>query len=212
MSSTNVSTSQSEYTFHAPEAPCSDALLTPSIIQICKTLDAKRVLDLGCGNGTMMVTLKQAGFQMSGCDPSESGIAYAQKALPDSNVKVLGVYDAPSKLGEDGFDVVFSTEVVEHLYSPRELPRFARQVLKPGGHLIVSTPYHGYLKNLLICLMNKWDWHHTALWDGMHVKFWSKNTLSQLLTEEGFVVERFIGVGRFRWLWMSMIIVARRAE
>ena len=212
MSSTNATPPDSEYVYHTPEALCSDAVVTPTIVQICTTLGAKRVLDLGCGNGSMMVALRRAGFQVSGCDPSASGIEYARQALPDANLRVLGVYDDPGELGEAGFDAVASTEVVEHLFAPRALPGFARQVLKPGGHLIISTPYHGYLKNLLIALLNKWDKHHVPLWDGGHVKFWSKHTLSRLLTEEGFVVEKFVGVGRSPLLWMSMILVARKKD
>jgi len=212
MSSTNITASGSEYEFHTPEAPSSDSIVTPRVVQVCSTLGAKKVLDLGCGNGSMMVALHRAGFQVSGCDPSESGVEYARQALPEANVRVLGVYDDPHELGEEGFDVVASTEVVEHLFAPRALPRFARQVLKPGGHLIVSTPYNGYLKNLLLSVTNKWDHHHTALWDSGHVKFWSRDTLSRLLTEEGFVVEKFIGVGRGPYLWMSMILVARRGD
>ena len=160
----------------------------------------------------MMAALHRAGFEVSGCDPSESGLEFARRAVPGANVRVLGVYDDPSDLGEAGFDVVASTEVVEHLFSPRALPRFARQALKPGGHLIVSTPYHGYLKNLLLALVNKWDFHHDVLWDGGHVKFWSRATLSRMLTDEGFIVEKFIGVGRCPFLWMSMILVARKAD
>ena len=159
-----------------------------------------------------MVALHRAGFQVFGCDPSESGVGYARQALPGADVRVLGVYDDPRDLGEGEFDVVASTEVIEHLFAPRALPRFARQVLKPGGHLLVSTPYNGYLKNLLLSVANGWDHHHTALWDGGHVKFWSRDTLSRLLTEEGFVVEQFIGVGRGPYLWMSMILVARRGD
>jgi len=212
VSSTNTPSPDSEYEYYSQEAPCSDIYLTPRVVQICTALGAKKVLDLGCGNGAMMVALHQAGFQVSGCDPSESGVRITREALPEAKVQVLGVYDDPNEMGEAGFDVAVSTEVVEHLFAPRALPRFARQVLKPGGHLIVSTPYHGYLKNLLLSLTNKWEGHHAPLWDGGHVKFWSKNTLSQLLTEEGFVVEKFVGIGRGPFLWMSMILVARRGD
>lgn len=123
--------------------------------------------------------------------------------------RLASVYESPNALGETGFDAVISTEVIEHLFLPAALPRFARAVLKPGGHLIVTTPYHGYIKNLLICLAGKWDSHHTPLWDGGHIKFWSRRTLSDLLEANGFEVVRFKGAGRVYGLWKSMIIIAR---
>src|SRR6266700_523843 len=57
---------------------------------------------------------------------------------------------APSAVGADSFDVAIATEVIEHLVRPHNLPGFAKQLLRPGGHLIISTPYHGYLKNPFI--------------------------------------------------------------
>lgn len=41
-------------------------------------------------------------------------------------------------------------------------------------------------------------------------KFWSRSTLTQLLAKEGFVAERFLGVGRLPWLWNIMILVMRK--
>jgi 2-polyprenyl-3-methyl-5-hydroxy-6-metoxy-1,4-benzoquinol methylase len=76
--------------------------------------------------------------------------------------------------------------VIEHFVRPFNLPRFAKQLLRPGGHLIISTPYHGYPKNLVLALANKWDAHLNPFWDGGHIKFWSRKTLSQLLNETGF--------------------------
>lgn len=207
-SSTTVPTDV-EYEYSSTEAPHTDNYLTPPILQLCRALGAKKVLDLGCGNGALCGKLFQAGFEVAGLDLSESGVEQAKKALPNVDFKVMSVYDDPADLGDSGFDVVISTEVVEHLLYPRRLPQFASQVLKPGGHLIITTPYHGYLKNLLICLLGKWDSHHSPLWDGGHVKFWSKESLSRLLQEQGFSVTRFIGAGRTPFLWKSMIIVAR---
>ncbi len=90
------------------------------------------------------------------------------------------------------------------------LPRFAQKVLVSGGYLIISTPYHGYLKNLAIAIANKFDSHFTALWDGGHIKFWSKQSLSKLLFEEGFDVKKFVGAGRFPYLWKSMILLGQK--
>jgi hypothetical protein len=85
-------------------------------------------------------------------------------------------------------------------------------VLKPGGYLVLSTPYHGYLKNLALSLTGKWDFHHSPLRDGGHIKFWSRKTLTELLETEGFHVTDFIGVGRIPYLWKSMVIVARKGS
>lgn len=78
-----------------------------------------------------------------------------------------------------------------------------------SGYLVISTPYHGYLKNLALSIFNKWDDHHTPLWHGGHIKFWSRIMLTQLLEENGFQVIAFHGVGRLPWLWKSMILVAK---
>jgi 2-polyprenyl-3-methyl-5-hydroxy-6-metoxy-1,4-benzoquinol methylase len=122
----------------------------------------------------------------------------------------IGVDDDPTIIGNESFDVAIATEVVEHLLRPHNLPSFAKRLLRPGGHLIISTPYHGYIKNLVLALTNKWDAHLSPFWEGGHIKFWSRRTLSQLLNESGFDVVRFIGAGRLPLLWKSMIIVAQK--
>jgi len=111
---------------------------------------------------------------------------------------------------EKPFNAVVSTEVIEHLYSPHSLPIYAGKVLHSGGYLVISTPYHGYLKNLLLSIFNKWDFHHTPLWCGGHIKFWSRATLTKLLEQNGFTVTGFSGVGRLPYVWKSMILVARK--
>jgi hypothetical protein len=83
--------------------------------------------------------------------------------------------------------------VIEHLFLPRRLPVFARAVLKPGGELVVTTPYHGYTKNLVISLLNRWGAHHDVSWDCGHIKFFSRKTLARLLGEEGFEPVAFRG-------------------
>ena len=149
---------------------------------------------------------------MSGCDPSEHGIAVARQTYPGLQFARVSTYDEPEALGAAAFDAVVSTEVVEHLYFPRALPRFARQVLRPGGHLILSTPYHGYVKNLVLSLAGKWDSHLSPFWDGGHIKLWSRSTLSRLVEEEGFSVTEFVGAGRMPYLWKSMVLASQKVR
>jgi 2-polyprenyl-3-methyl-5-hydroxy-6-metoxy-1,4-benzoquinol methylase len=149
-------------------------------------------------------------MEVTGCDVDTQGIEVAAQCTSQVKYVHLTGYDDPQKLGDDHFDAVISTEVIEHLFLPRYLPRFAKAVLRPGGYLIISCPYHGYLKNLALSLLNKWDSHHEPLRNGGHIKFWSRKTLTLLIQAEGFKVLEFYGAGRMRFFWKSMIIVAQK--
>ena len=190
---------------------CSAVYLIDPIIAELNRLGARKVLDLGCGNGAMCKLLSDAGFEVTGCDADTNGIEIATKQFPTISFFQASVYDDPTKiLPSKEFDAVISTEVVEHLFEPRALPSFASQVLKRNGSLIISTPYHGWLKNTLISLCNKWDDHHNPMYDGGHIKFWSYATMSHLLEEGGFSLNRFVGAGRIPLLWKSMIVSAEK--
>lgn len=110
------------------------------------------------------------------------------------------------------FDAVVSSDVIEHLYRPAALIETAAAMLKPGGYLIIGTPYHGYLKNLAISILGKWDSHHGVHWNGGHIKFFSERTLHRLVVEHGFEQTQFHFFGRMPWLWKHMICVARRGN
>jgi len=193
-------------------APQSCGYIGPKILALLGPLNVKSILDLGCGNGELCRALAQTGRLVAGVEYDTGGYEIARKANPNLQFFNLGVQDDPAPIlsvHPEKFDAVVSTEVIEHLYCPALLPRFAKQVLKPGGLLILTTPYHGYLKNLALSFFDKWDHHHTPLWDGGHIKFWSKKTLSELLKREGFQVIDFHGVGRLPYLWKSMVLIAK---
>lgn len=186
------------------------AYLYPALRSMLEHDKSKRILDLGCGNGTMACRLLDEGFDLYGVDASESGIRVANGKYPGRFfVRDIATESLPEGLAHLEFDLVISTEVIEHLYAPRSYMRFIRNVLgRRGGDVILSTPYHGYLKNLALAITNKMDGHFTALWDGGHIKFWSRKTLTALLNEFGFRVVVFKGNGRFPYLWKSMFVRA----
>ena len=169
----------------------------------------RRVFDLGRGNGATSGMLAGMGFDTTGVDTSDTGIAQARRAQPTCRFEVASAYD--DLAGSYGrFPLVVSLEVVEHLYDPRRFAKVLYELLEADGIALVSTPYHGYLKNVALAVTGKLDSHFTALWDGGHIKFFSMATLGALLQEAGFVDIRFVRAGRVPPLAKSMVAVARK--
>ena len=186
-----------------------DYLLLPLLSLLDKNRN-RCILDLGCGNGYLANYIISKGFNAYGTDASEEGIAIAGQTNPDRFfLQDLSTGKLPDGLQSLNFDTIISTEVIEHLYDPEGFIDVCKQVLKGNGEIIISTPYHGYLKNLALSLADKWDAHHGPLWHGGHIKFWSKATLSRALINAGFTVTAFEGCGRIPYFWKSMIIKAK---
>lgn len=203
-----------DYGWTGTSEPHSCGYIAPRVIEILERLKPARVLDLGAGNGALCGEIaRRLDCHVAGVEYDGAGVERARELHPALRFYRYGVQDDPEALlAETGgrFDVVVSTEVIEHLFAPHLLPRYAHRVLGDGGTLIVTTPYHGYLKNLALALIDGWDTHHTPLWHGGHIKFWSRKTLTRLLRDNGFEVTAFSGVGRLPYLWKSMVLVARK--
>jgi 2-polyprenyl-3-methyl-5-hydroxy-6-metoxy-1,4-benzoquinol methylase len=170
-----------------------------------------RVLDVGCGNGHIAGLFAGRGCRVVGIDPSETGVEAARERHPGARFEVeLATEGLLGRLGEEPFDLAVSVEVAEHVYDGDEWARACFECLRPGGRLVLTTPYHGYLKNLAIALLDRWDHHHTSLQAGNHIKFWSRATMTTLLERNGFRVAGFEGAGRLPYLWQSMVVAADR--
>jgi 2-polyprenyl-3-methyl-5-hydroxy-6-metoxy-1,4-benzoquinol methylase len=187
--------------------------LLPSIDQIIRTRnlpqDKRRIFDLGCGNGSVTAYYMNQGFDIVGVDPSKEGLQLARSNWSGLRVYEGSAYDdLAAQYGT--FPVVISLEVVEHVYSPRDYAKTLYNLVEDNGVAILSTPYHGYWKNLALAITGSMDKHFTALWDHGHIKFWSMQTLTQLLEETGFQKIQFERVGRIPAVAKSMIAIAHK--
>lgn len=190
----------------------STTFLFPKLKRVLSHDTNRCILDLGCGNGEIANKLIAQGYCVYGVDGSMGGVEIANKHNRGHFfVMNFETDEFPKELSELRFDTIISTEVLEHLYSPSTYMKLCNKILKPGGILILTTPYHGYIKNLLLSITGKWDGHFTSLWEGGHIKFWSRKTLTKLLNNNGFKIQKFLGCGRIPYIWKSMLIVATYA-
>ena len=201
------SSSQLDHTYNYLTTPLLSMLPPP--VSTSNADKKIRILDLGCGNGSFSNILDRLGYDVVGVEESDSGIAIAREYYPDCQFINASIYDLPyDELGSN-FDVVISVEVIEHLFDPKQLIKAAKKCVKPGGTIVLTTPYHGYWKNLILALFGKMDSHFTVLWDVGHIKFFSVPSLTQLLDTEGLTDIRFQFAGRFPYLWKSMLCTCK---
>jgi SAM-dependent methyltransferase len=185
--------------------------LAEMILSRVKALkNVERICDLGCGNGYISGRLALLGYEVVGVDASESGIRAARDNYPQArfiNAFIDGT--VRERLALDSFDLVISSDAIEHFYSPGDLVSAAVSLLKTDGQVLFGTPYHGYLKNLVLSLSGRMDGHFDVLHDGGHVKFFSVKTLSELMQSYGLTDLSFSFFGRAPWLWKNMLCSAR---
>ncbi len=98
----------------------------------------KRVLDFGCGGGFFLSICQKLGADVQGIEPSVHGAAVtAGQAIPVFNGHLE---DYLSAHGTERFDVITSNHVIEHVPDPVAALRGLKQLLAPGGMIIIAVP------------------------------------------------------------------------
>jgi SAM-dependent methyltransferase len=142
----------------------------------------EHILEAGCGGGAFTPHLAKRAAHMRACDISATQIAANCKAWPDISffVQDLG---KPVAAASGTFDAVWCSEVLEHLFDPAFALNEFYRVLKPGGNLLITVPYHGLLKNVMIALF-KWNEHFAP--NGPHIRFFTVKMITRLVKKAGF--------------------------
>lgn len=94
-----------------------------------------KILDIGCGSGKFIADLHNAGFKnVHGCD------GFLEPELPGFNNFKKCTFDKKLPYKDNTFDVLFLSEVIEHIDNPNFLLSESHRILKPTGILILNTP------------------------------------------------------------------------
>jgi 2-polyprenyl-3-methyl-5-hydroxy-6-metoxy-1,4-benzoquinol methylase len=94
-------------------------------------------LDVGCGMGRYLLAAQKLGFDVTGFEPSAEHAHVATSLL---KLPVLRDCFKKGLVGDQTFDLIMLSHVIEHIYAPKDFLHELISVLKPGGVLIVITP------------------------------------------------------------------------
>lgn len=175
------------YTADSYEPTRENKKIYAAILQLISILKPASVLEVGSGIGMLGDAISKTGIRYVGIEPDATQLSLCRDRYPDLQVVEGSCYDEPEKYALGKFDLVFSTDVIEHLFYPKRLISFEKAHIQPGGHILTCTPEFGcYWKNILYSLTNKWDLVHSPNWDGGHIKFFSRSSLKVIHEEQGF--------------------------
>jgi 2-polyprenyl-3-methyl-5-hydroxy-6-metoxy-1,4-benzoquinol methylase len=111
-----------------------------------KPTGVKKILDVGCAQGTLALLLAERGHDVVALDLRPGFLEYAQTRYTHGRIRFVTGNALDCELDER-FDLVFANQIVEHLVYPEQLIKRLRGLLKAGGKLIVTTPNWSYLRS-----------------------------------------------------------------
>ena len=141
-----------------------------------------RVLDLGCGAGRFVAALRDVGADPVGVELSAAALERARRNVPGADLRLVAA-DGSLPLGHGEVDLVWCSEVLEHVPDTIAFLTEVRRVLRRGGRLLATVPDHGRVKRTLLALAH-YDAHYDPL--GQHVRFYTRRSLTRALLATGF--------------------------
>lgn len=187
-----------------PTTPLRIKLLERTVGNLIKP--NSKILDVGCGRGEFVELFASKGACAEGSDISSNCIEFARAKYPKLTFHRCSVETLVSERAAS-FDLVFSSEVIEHLFDVATYLHAINRLLKPGGVLVLTTPYHGILKNILISA-TRYAKHYDPL--GQHIRFFNQTSLQFCLETFGFQPIVWTGYGRIWPFWKSFFVVSRK--
>jgi 2-polyprenyl-3-methyl-5-hydroxy-6-metoxy-1,4-benzoquinol methylase len=143
------------------------------------------LLDVGCGAGSFLVEAKQLGYDVVGQEISPIFVDYCR------NILGLKIYESEIEdlpFQKNTFDFITSFDVIEHHPDPRLLVSEMYRLLKPRGMAVIST--HDIGNPFARIYGKKWRYLNPI----GHLTYFDRNTLSKLLTENGFELLHTSGI------------------
>ena len=143
------------------------------------------VLDLGCGSGALGQYLKETRDCTSdGVTLSQAEADHAQPSYRRVEVADLETADLPRMFPGQRYHYIVCADVLEHLKRPDAVLELCRQMLTPGGRLLISVPNAAYSGLVAELLEGEFRYREEGLLDRTHLRFFTRRSLVRFLSEQ----------------------------
>lgn len=155
---------------------------------LAETPTPSKVLDLGCGDGSVAAALRREGHHVVGIDASVSD---GVKEQVDEFIQAdLDAGLPPELEGLGPFDAVLAADVLEHVRRPDRLLDEVHDVLAPEGSLWVSVPNFAHWYPRLRVALGRFDYDRRGILDHTHLRFFTRSSFEKLVGDHGWTIER----------------------
>lgn len=167
------------------------------------------IVDFGCGAGQLIHKLEKINpsSHYVGLDVSDECINRNKKKFKKHEFHLI-IDGGKLPFKNNSVEYIISADSIEHVYDTDLAFKEFTRVLKPGGKIIITTPYHGFFKNLVIILTNNFDLSFDPL--SYHIRFFTKSSLTKCLTNVGLIPVKYDYFGRFYPLSRGILVVAEK--
>jgi 2-polyprenyl-3-methyl-5-hydroxy-6-metoxy-1,4-benzoquinol methylase len=162
--------------------------------------DAKKVLDVGCGNGCFAEVIKnQNAAEVWGIELMEQEANLAKQVL--DKVFVGSCENFIDGLPDNYFDVIYFNDVLEHLVDPYTVLKKMKSKLAADGVVISSIPNVRYHNSFVKVLVNKdWKYEPFGVMDFTHMRFFTEKSINRMYEEAGYTVKVSEGINKSKSL------------
>jgi len=157
---------------------------------------AKRILDVGCGEGAFGSHLKEKlGAEVWGAELIQSAADVASQRL--DNVICGDIVRQLAQLPNEYFDCVIFNDVIEHIVDPYSMLFEVKQKLTRNGVVVCSIPNVRYFRNLFnLVVRSEWRYEECGILDKTHLRFFTKKSISEMFKSLGYEVVSLEGINR----------------